>query len=383
MLRDQTNYKMIYYFTEEDTFKIDLDKKSKLKEFEELISKNALIGYLSYSFSSFFEQIPYKTLHPFHDLEFLICPNNMKFYNISYFELINQVKKIKDNYTFKLERIVPNKSKIDFENDVIKVKSKIEEGEIFQAVISRKYEFSFDGELILPFLNLVEINPSPYIYYLKFGNKRIVGTSPESLFKIKGRKIETYPIAGTRHLGRNEKENFILKNELKKSLKDYAEHSMLVDLARNDLGRICELGTVRVAFYRRIKSFSHVHHIVSKVEGKLKSEVNFSDVFHSIFPAGTVTGAPKIRAMEIIDEIEDNPRGPYAGAVGIIKGKNFADFGITIRSIISSYNKAVIQAGAGIVYDSIPEQEYYETEYKMMALIQAIKSSLVRLENRM
>jgi anthranilate synthase component 1 len=319
--------------------------------------------------------LPYKPFYPFHDLEMIIADKKLNFKKVSFNDFINSIKKVVHSNEFKPFKVISaleNKNKEEFEKDVYKVKKYILKGEAFQVVISRRYEIKFDGSLLEPFLNLIFINPSPYMYYLKFGNRRIIGASPETLFRIKDGILETFPIAGTRHRSNKIEEDFRLVKELQKSIKDYAEHSMLVDLARNDVGKVSEIGTVKVSYYRKIKKYSHVQHIVSKVIGKLKKGLDSIDVLEALFPAGTVSGAPKIRAMELIDSIEKYPRGPYAGAVGIINLDQLTDLAITIRSIFSYNNTAYIQAGAGIVFDSDPTSEYYETEYKMKAAFEAM-----------
>ncbi|MFP3189755.1 MAG: anthranilate synthase component I family protein [Thermoproteota archaeon] len=341
----------------------------------EILKRNSLIGYISYSFASIIEKLPYKPFHPFHDLEMIVTDKKLNFKTLRFNDLVNSIRKLVSSNefnSFKVNRALENKNKEEFERDVYKVKKYILKGEAFQVVISRRYEINFDGSLIEPFLNLVLINPSPYMYYLKFGDRRIIGASPETLFRIKNGILETFPIAGTRHRSNKVEEDLRLLKELQNSLKDYAEHSMLVDLARNDVGKVSEIGTVKVSYYRKIKKYSHVQHIVSKVTGKLRKGLDSIDALEALFPAGTVSGAPKIRAMELIDSIEKYPRGPYAGVVGIINQNQLTDLAITIRSIFSYNNTAYIQAGAGIVFDSDPTSEYYETEYKMKAAFEAM-----------
>ncbi|MGZ7119085.1 MAG: anthranilate synthase component I family protein, partial [Methanobacterium sp.] len=215
-------------------------------------------------------------------------------------------------------------------------------------------------------------NPSPYMYHLKLKEHEIIGSSPEMLVRVEGRNVETYPIAGTRKRGHTKEEDEKLENELLNDEKELAEHLMLVDLARNDVGRVSKFDSVQVPEYMTVKKFSHVQHIVSRVTGILKEDFTAMDALGSIFPAGTVSGAPKIRAMEIINQLERNARGPYAGALGYFSVNGNADFAITIRTLVCNGNQGKIQAGAGIVYDSIPENEYYECESKAKAMMNAL-----------
>jgi anthranilate synthase component 1 len=217
------------------------------------------------------------------------------------------------------------------------------------------------------------MNPSPYMYHLKLKEHEIIGSSPEMLVRVEGRNIETYPIAGTRKRGTTEDEDKKLEIELLQDEKELAEHLMLVDLARNDVGKVSEFESVHVPEYMTVKKFSHVQHIVSRVTGVLREDMTAVDAFGSMFPAGTVSGAPKIRAMEIINELEGISRGPYAGALGYFSVNGNADFAITIRTLICNGNHAKIQAGAGIVHDSNPENEYYECESKARAIINALE----------
>jgi anthranilate synthase component 1 len=210
------------------------------------------------------------------------------------------------------------------------------------------------------------------MYYLNYGKVQIVGASPEPLVRLTGELVESKPIAGTRHRGSNKIEDIELEKDMLNDEKEKAEHTMLVDLARNDLGRICRPGTVQVSHFMKVEKFSHVMHLVSEVVGEIQSNKNAFDVLEACFPAGTVSGAPKVRAMEIIDELEPNLRGPYAGAIGYIGFDGNMDTCITIRSIFFKGDEAYVQAGAGIVDDSIPEMEYKETLNKAKAMLKAI-----------
>jgi anthranilate synthase component 1 len=274
----------------------------------------------------------------------------------------------------KLVDAKPCMAKNEFERIVLKAKEYIEEGDIFQVVLSKKYRVEYDGSLDAFYRRLRKLNPSPYMYVLKMGQRKIVGSSPEMLFRVEGTRVETFPIAGTRPITGDQELDEKLSNELVSDEKERAEHAMLVDLSRNDLGRVCRFGTVKVEELMKIHRFSHVQHMVSHVSGELRFGYNSLDVLRALFPAGTVTGAPKIRAMEIIEELENDRRGPYAGCVGYISFNGCADFAITIRTLVSP-RKGVgyIQSGAGIVADSSPENEWYETEHKARALLNALK----------
>ena len=252
-------------------------------------------------------------------------------------------------------------------------KEYVKSGDIFQVVLSRKYEFEITGDLLSIYKALRKINPSPYMYYFKSNNLNIIGSSPEMLVRVTENQIETFPIAGTRPRHVNIERNKQLTDELLSDEKERAEHVMLVDLARNDVGQIAKFGSVKVAEFMQVHQFSHVQHIVSKVIGELTRNRDCFDAIRAIFPAGTVSGAPKIRAMEIIQELENESRGPYAGALGYFSKNMCADFAITIRTLVVKGNYAYIQAGAGIVADSIPEREWFETEQKASALIDALK----------
>ena len=265
-------------------------------------------------------------------------------------------------------------SKQEFENMVLEVKERIKAGEIFQDVISNAREYELLGNKLSFYENLRKINPSPYMYHLKLGQNEIIGSSPEMLVRVENDMVETFPIAGTRKRGKTLVEDEKLEKDLLEDDKERAEHLMLVDLARNDVGKVSEFGTVTVPEYMGVKKFSHVQHIVSHVTGRLRNDKTAVDAFEAMFPAGTLSGAPKLRAMEIIDELETIPRGPYAGAVGYFSLNGNADFAITIRTMVCQGNSGTVQAGAGIVYDSVSEEEYYESENKAGALLSALKS---------
>ncbi len=259
-----------------------------------------------------------------------------------------------------------------FEDAVSKSKEYIAAGDIFQVVLSQRFERKSDVKPFDVYRALRVINPSPYMYFINTGDAKIVGSSPEILVRLEGEKIVLRPIAGTRKRGETETEDKSLEEELKKDPKEIAEHIMLVDLGRNDVGRVAEKGSVTVTELMAIERYSHVMHMVSNVEGNLSDGLDAFDVLSACFPAGTVTGAPKVRAMEIIEELEPTKRGPYAGAVGYFSYSGNMDTCITIRTLIIKGNKIYVQAGAGIVADSVPEREYTETVNKAMGMMKAV-----------
>ena len=266
-------------------------------------------------------------------------------------------------------------SKEEFCSKVGIAKEYIRNGDIFQVVLSNRLCIETKISPFNIYRALRSINPSPYMFYLKFDDYFIVGASPEMLVRVEGKKVETCPIAGTRKRGLNTDEDEILEKELLSDEKEIAEHTMLVDLARNDIGRVSKFGTVKVKNPIRVEKYSHVMHIVTNIEGELLEDKTPFDALMSVMPAGTLSGAPKIRAMEIIDELETVKRGPYGGAIGYLSFNGNLDSCITIRTIIFKDERAYIQAGAGIVIDSISENEYEETINKATALISAIKKA--------
>ena len=253
-------------------------------------------------------------------------------------------------------------------------KVNIVEGDIFQIVLSKRFSAQYKGDLLNVYRALRIINPSPYMYYLEFGKEmKIVGTSPEDLLKVKNRKATVLPIAGTRRRGRDYEDDKKLEEDLINDPKEIAEHTMLLDLGRNDLGRVCEYGTVKVAEKMKIQRYSHVMHIVSKVEGMLAKDKDSVDALMSCFPAGTVTGAPKIRAIQLINDYENLERNVYAGAVGYFDFSGNLDMCIAIRTLFAKKNIVYWQAGAGIVADSRPELETKEIKNKSAVMINALK----------
>ena len=269
--------------------------------------------------------------------------------------------------------ITSNVTRDEFERRVRTAKEYIAAGDVYQVVLSQRFETRFDADPFMAYRALRHVNPSPYMYFLRMGGRAIVGSSPEMLVRVEGRSMQTHPIAGTRPRGRTEDEDLRLAEELKRSEKERAEHVMLVDLGRNDLGRVAAYGTVKVPTYMTLERYSHVMHLVSIVEGRLSDERDRIDALVACFPAGTVSGAPKVRAMEIIAELENRRRGVYAGAVGYLDFAGNLDFCITIRTVVIENGRAYVQAGAGIVADSDPAAEYEETRDKARAVIQALE----------
>ncbi|WP_374723741.1 anthranilate synthase component I [Calidifontibacillus erzurumensis] len=269
--------------------------------------------------------------------------------------------------------VVSNYEKADFIRDVNKIKEYIKAGDIFQAVLSQRFEIPITVSGFDLYRVLRMVNPSPYLFYLKLDNYELVGSSPERLIQIENGHLEIHPIAGTRRRGRTKEEDEALAKELIADEKERAEHYMLVDLARNDIGRVAAYGSVKTPVLMELGKFSHVMHLISKVTGQLDAAVDPLDALISAFPAGTVSGAPKIRAMQILQELEPTARNIYAGTVAYLGFDGNIDSCIAIRTILVKDKKAFIQAGAGIVADSVPELEYKETINKASALIKSIK----------
>ena len=345
------------------------------------------VGYISYDAVRYWEKIP-KTLRDplnFPDVQVGVFGDGIVFDHkkkqaFYYYltdnrlaeveQLLNQPSEF-EAFSFSQPQV--NVTKEYFEQAVAKAKEYVTCGDIFQVVLSKRYEFRVKGDFIGFYHALRHINPSPYMYFLKAGSRQIVGSSPEMLVRVDNRQVETFPIAGTRPCKADPSENRRLAKELMADPKERAEHVMLVDLARNDLGRISKFGSVHVPEFMKVHRYSHVQHIVSQVVGDLRDDHDCYDALRAVFPAGTVSGAPKVRAMEIIEELEPSRRGPYAGAVGYFSYNGNADFAITIRTLFADKDKACIQAGAGIVADSIPEREWFETDHKAGALMKALQ----------
>ena len=379
---------------EKDGQKEEIEVKNPFDEIRKLTStasgkkgfRGGLVGYVSYEAARHFQPIQLRTGKK-PDFEFGLFLDGVIFDRIR-----NKCEYVTlgENRLEEIERISREKHEIEdlsykeknhhfsrekYEAMVLETKERIKAGEIFQGVISNAREYELTGNKLSFYESLRKINPSPYMYHLKLGEQEIIGSSPEMLVRVENRMVETFPIAGTRKRGRTRLEDDKLKEELLNDDKERAEHLMLVDLARNDVGRVSEFGTVVVPEYMDVKKFSHVQHIVSRVQGQLRRDKTAVDAFEAMFPAGTLSGAPKIRAMEIINELETIPRGAYAGAVGYFSLNGNADFAITIRTMVCDGNTAKIQAGAGIVHDSVPEEEYKESENKAGALLSALEAA--------
>ena len=356
-------------------------KKSDMQEYRYL---GGAVGRVNYDAIRLVEKIPNKHDAPEPLMEFGIYDDGILYDNVHkklfyFYHEENRFDefKISDGSfeEFKATQTIPNMDKEKFSNIVNKAKQYIHDGDVFQVVLSRKFTFDSNGDNLTLYKTLRNLNPSPYMYHLKQNDKAIIGASPEMLVRITNDKVETFPIAGTRKITDDEDKNKKLAEELLHDEKEIAEHTMLVDLGRNDIGKVCKYGTVHPESLMKIKRFSHVQHIVTHVVGNLASEKDMFDAFQAVFPAGTVSGAPKVRAMEIIDELETESRGPYAGAVGYFSYNGCCDFAIAIRSIFIDGNKGFVQSGAGIVSDSIAENEFKETEHKAGAMLQALKEA--------
>jgi len=385
----------------EKTGEVNREKTSDpLNVLERLVNEGALssgelrfvggaVGYISYDAVRCWEKLPQKARDDlnFPDAQLGVFDDGIvfdhrqrrAFYYYSSDNRLSEVERLmkqsSDPEALAYNQPKVNVTKGHFEKAVEKAKEYIASGDIFQVVISKRYEFRVNGDLIAFYRSLREINPSPYMYFLKAGDRQIVGSSPEMLVRVDKRVVETFPIAGTRACVEAPRENRRLAKELLADPKERAEHVMLVDLARNDVGKIAKFGSVRVPEFMKVHRYSHVQHIVSQVVGDLKDDLKSYDALRAVFPAGTVSGAPKVRAMEIIEELELTRRGPYAGAVGYFSYNGNADFAITIRTLFADKGKAYIQAGAGIVADSIPENEWFETDHKAEALMKALEKA--------
>jgi len=363
------------------------------------------VGFIGYETVRFFEKIPVgEEILGFSDLHFMFPEVVLVYdrfkhalkivYNVRidqketvskvYQEAVAKVCEIKDliffskivYQPFEITSIAspqPEITKEKFCSMVERAKKYIEEGDIIQVVLSQRFSFKSQVPPFLFYRALRKVNPSPYLFFLKLDDEVLIGSSPEILVRMEGSLVETRPIAGTRKRGKTEQEDKELEKDLKGDKKELAEHIMLVDLGRNDLGRICKYGTVEVYELMVVERYSHVMHLVSGVKGEVIPGLDMFDVFAATFPAGTVSGAPKIRAMEIIAEIEKKERGPYAGAVGYFGFSGNMDFCITIRTIFQKGEVCYLQAGAGIVADSDPEKEYEETLNKAKAMFKAIE----------
>ncbi len=343
--------------------------------------EGGLVGYLSYESVNFFEpDLNVKTHGMFDPFMFGVYTDGLildkRTNEIFYFthgeNRIEFIKKISRNKSkkqpVKVEFTGYSSTKEEHKHVVLYVKEQIRKGNTFQCQVGFKSEFKIEGDAISFYIKLRTVNPSPFMYYLKFGDKKIVGASPELLFRVKNRYMETFPLAGTAARGKNIQEDILLSKNLLYDAKEQAEHNMLVDLHRNDIGRVAEFGSVRVRSLMDIKKFSHVQHISSEIIGLLKNGEDMFSALASNFPAGTLTGAPKIESMKIIDHIENEARGPYGGGVGCFSFNGDCTFSIAIRSLFISGEYGYTQASGGILYDSQPDKEYDELLKKSAAM---------------
>ncbi len=365
-----------------------------------------LVGYIGYDMVRFFEDIPDKNLdtrgipdalfllsdtlvmfdHYHHKLKIISCAciedASRKCIEGAYARSVKRIENIIKKLKGQIKENTLSKNthtevkyctpKNEFVRMVQKAKEYIQKGDTIQVVLSQVLTAKIKRKPFDIYRKLRSLNPSAYMFYLKFKDLYLVGSSPEMLVRCEDGVVTTRPIAGTRPRGNSETQDLRLEQELLNDKKEKAEHIMLVDLGRNDLGRVCKFGTVGLSEFMRIERYSHVMHIVSEIQGRLKAGKDSFEVLKAAFPAGTVSGSPKVRAMEIIDELESFRRGPYAGAVGYFGFSGNLDTCITIRTIVIYHNIAYIQAGAGIVADSVPEKEYQETLSKAKAQLEAL-----------
>jgi len=383
--------KVIFLYKDgtQKTIKTD-DPLKTLKEFLEKISDQSYrylggaVGVINYDAVTLWEKTPQSHSIDMPLMEFGIYEDgilydnkqNKSFYFYYNENRINQIKLAENKFdNFHVSEISANLDESKFIKIVNQAKKYIYDGDIFQVVLSRRFNFEANGDYLKVYKILRSMNPSPYLYHMKMNDRTIIGASPEMLLRVTGDVVETFPIAGTRKITNDETQNEQLKQEMLNDEKEIAEHTMLVDLGRNDIGRVCKYGSVHVEELMEVKRFSHVQHMVTHVVGKLDKKYDMFDAFKAVFPAGTVSGAPKVRAMEIIDEQEPHSRGAYAGAVGYFSFNGCCDFAIAIRSIFFDGSKGFVQAGAGIVFDSVPENELKETEHKANAMILALKEA--------
>lgn len=398
--------KLESYDTKEDLIQMlkdEIEKNKPVNEIKELPFFGGYVGYLGYDMIKCYENIPSNNeddlnlpimqmalaeniiVYDHVKLKITIIVRHLTTGNIEqdYKEVDIKIKTIidkilntninaKGNIAGKSDQAISNFTKEEFEDAVMKAKEYIKCGDIFQVVLSQRFSIKTTVKPFDVYRRLRIINPSPYLYYMNFGEAEIVGSSPEMIVKVRDGKVENCPIAGTRPTSMDEEENKRLEKELLEDEKEKAEHLMLVDLGRNDLGKICEFGTVKANNMMHVERFGSVMHMVTNLEGKLRKSSNCFEALKSCIPAGTVSGAPKIRAMEIIDELENKKRGIYAGAIGYVGYDGNIDTCIAIRTIIFKNSTAYLQAGAGIVYDSVPEKEYQETLNKLKSLMKAV-----------
>ena len=381
-----------------------LDQLQQLLDEQEIIPPENLpfaggaIGYIGYDAIRMYEEIGhvpedrlqmpdvhvmlYDTAvmydHKRHEVTITALNPNQIYTNTELDQRLSMIQSQLTNYTnvdpgidqVKSLTYTSNINKQDYLQAVEQAKSHIKQGDIFQIVLSQRLSAPFSGSPFAFYRKLRQENPSPYMFFIEFDEYTVLGASPESLIKVKGREVTTNPIAGTRKRGMTKQEDQQLADELIHDEKELAEHRMLVDLGRNDLGKVCEIGSVHLTKYMLIEKYQHVMHIVSEVKGTLASNMSGLEALVSTLPAGTVSGAPKIRAMQLINEFETVKRGVYSGAVGYVGFDGNLDFALAIRTMVIKDQVAHVQAGAGIVYDSVPESEFEETLNKARSLLE-------------
>ncbi|MBI4970824.1 MAG: aminodeoxychorismate synthase component I [Candidatus Omnitrophica bacterium] len=350
--------------------------------------KFGIVGYISYDASRHLEQLP----NGKHDSDLAGLPEMLffvpgkvrvfchsreggkklgaRFMNLAPNTTGSRVKPGMTN--LRITNLHPSTSRREFEQMVARAKEYIAAGDIYQANLSQRFSFRYSGDPLDLYARLREINPSPFSAFMEMDGVHIVSSSPERLIRVRGGICETRPIAGTRPRGKNFREDGKLSKELLLNEKEKAEHLMLVDLERNDLGRVSEFGSVRVDEWMALEKYSHVIHIVSNVTGRLRKDKNCFDALRAMFPGGTITGCPKIRSMEIIHGLEPVRRGIYTGSIGYIGFDGSMDFNIVIRTILCREGKGFFQVGAGIVHDSVPAREYDETLHKAQAMMHVL-----------
>jgi anthranilate synthase component 1 len=365
------------------------------------------VGYMSYEVARYYERLPMPAVDPqgFPESVFMFIDTLLVFDHlehtikvVSHARVDGDVEASYRQATWKIDELVQrlskplaglpyagqrraggageftsNNTEADFKAKVERAKKYIRSGETYQIQVSQRFTRPTHAHPFEVYRALRTVNPSPYMYYLELDDVHVVGASPEMLIRVEDGEIETHPIAGTRRRGRDEEDEARMAAELQTSEKERAEHIMLVDLARNDLGRVCEAGSVRVTSLMAIERYSHVMHMVSHVVGKLRPDVSTYDALRAYFPHGTVTGAPKIRTMEIIAELEGERRGGYGGCVGYFDMSGNCDTALSIRTIWMKPGVAYVQAAGGVVYDSTPEEEYLESGNKARAMMRAIE----------
>ena len=371
-----------------------------------------LVGYIAYDMVRFFERLPEETVDDLQvdDSCFLLADSLIIFDHVrhriialsnahvegnadkAYEEACARVDEMIERLRAPLPPapktparqtpvvFTPNQTPEQYQQAVARTKEYITAGDGTQMVISQRWHAPIQSHPFDVYRALRSLNPSPYMFFLKLGDQTLIGSSPETMVRLSGNRIELRPIAGTRPRGRSEQEDRRLADELLSDEKERAEHVMLVDLGRNDVGRVAERGSVQVTEYLTIERYSHVMHLVSHVVGVLRKDCDAYDVIAATFPAGTLTGAPKLRAMEIIHELEPEPRGVYGGAVGYVGYDGNLDLAITIRTIEATPGTVAVQAGAGVVYDSDPEREYQETCQKARGMQRAVALAAAGLQ---